>query len=74
MVVTRGEGNLEDDEEEREGQTYGGKERGIFKWWAHNGVYRCHIMKLYTWNLNDVINQSYPNNFNFKKEYMDLLW
>lgn len=19
-----------------------------FRWWAHNGVYRCHIIKIYT--------------------------
>lgn len=32
MVVTRGEGDLEEDEKEREGQTHGGRMRGIFKW------------------------------------------
>ena len=29
-----------------------------FWWWAHNGIYRCCIIKLYTWN------QCYPKKFN----------
>lgn len=34
--------------------------------WAYNRVYRGHIITLYTCKLYNVIEQCYPNIFNFK--------
>ena len=35
-------------------------------WWTHNTVHRWCIVKLYAWNLYDVINQCHSNKFNKK--------
>ena len=37
-----------------------------FRWWAHNTIYRSCIIKLYTWNLYNIINQCHLNEFNLK--------
>ena len=60
---------LEEEEEGKKGQIYGNRRRPDFGWWAHNPIYRWCVIKLYTWNLHNVIKQCYPINLLFKKEW-----
>ena len=65
MVVTRGKGGQwEEDEKVKGSRIYGGGRRLDFGWWAHNRVYRRCIIKLYNWNICNVINQCFPIKFN----------
>lgn len=45
IVVSREKREWEKDKDE-EGQIYGDRRRLGFEWSAHNGVYRCCIIKL----------------------------
>lgn len=60
MVVAIGGGV---DEESKRGQIYGNRRRLNFGWLEYNVVDTC-IIKFYTWNLYDVINQCYYNKYN----------
>lgn len=40
---------------------------------THNRTDGCHSIKLYAWNLSNVINQSYPNIFNLFFNFMPKL-
>lgn len=54
-----------EENEEGKGNPICGDERLGFRWWAHKRVYKYHV-KLYTWNLYNVINQYYPINWILK--------
>ena len=51
------------EEKDKRGQIYGDGGRLDLEWWAHNAIYRWHIIELYTWNLSNVINQCHLNKF-----------
>ena len=44
-------------EEGGRGLIYGGCRWFDFRWWANSAIYRSHIIKMYTWNVYDPINQ-----------------
>lgn len=50
-------------------QIYGYRRMFNFGLWARNAKYRWHITDLYSWNLDNFINQCHANKFNEKKTH-----
>ena len=68
MVVTREKGGWGEVVKGNRGQIYDDGRRSDFGGWTHNvmHVYRWCIIKLYTWNLYNFINQCQANEFKEK--------
>ena len=63
LVIIRGKRRQREVEERKE-RIKGDGRRLDLGWWTLNTIYRWCIIKLYTWNLYNFINQHYPNKFN----------
>ena len=46
------------------GQLFGSRKWSDFGWWAHNALYRSHIIEMYAWTCMIWFTKCHPNKFN----------